>query len=473
MPRPGMAATARQWLVDFGFIKPATPQRRLRAERTVPLTPAPERTPELSHDGDNSATSNDAPLAEPEPAVAVEHQVVVESAPVPAVTARPAPIPAPPAPIPVDTSQFDRRSRRRLGRIAVEHAETVLDREQLALAQDMEHAVDDQLAREDAHPDYTVPSRPFDRVWAWLSGNRVFLGVAALEIVGGIVVVLTQLGFYRDLTGLDIPLAGHVIKVWLAMPFVNEGFTWAYGAMATWAVHAKTGNAAKYVRRMWMSAAFTATVNIVHNVQHLGEPTTGVVVGLFSLALPGLWHSFVGMTSALVSGRSAEQIKAAVRARGLHPWISLRTDRIEGLLRCDRTTAWDLAVVVTVKEVRTELAKRRDDILDGLMPGATTVDDTKPVRARKRPAPKITPPPAEPNPDEQGPDAKVIDLELVRQFGDKSARAITIWLDSIKAGNELPYRQIDKMINANGTTKRAARRYIKEHGDPRLTAANA
>lgn len=81
MPRHGMAATARQWLRDLGFIKPATPQQLLRAEHTVSVkataAPAPERPVELSPDGDNDATGNDTPVAEPLPAPVVEHQVPV------------------------------------------------------------------------------------------------------------------------------------------------------------------------------------------------------------------------------------------------------------------------------------------------------------------------------------------------------------------------------------------------------------
>lgn len=500
MPRSGMVATAVEWLRQLGIIQPDTPQQRLRAERTVPAQtvvvapPVPERTPELSTDGDNSATSGDEQPVEPAPAVVVEHQVpVADTTPVPAVAVTPAPqaVAAPNVQFPADVSQLDRRARRRLGRLAVEHAETVLDREQLALAQDIETAVDNQLTREDTNPVHATPSL-LARVWTWLSANRVFLGVAALEGVGGVVVVLTQLGFYRDLTGLDIPLAGHVIKVWLAMPFVNEGFTWAYGAMATWSVHAKTGGAAKYVRRMWMSAAFTATVNIVHNVQHLGEPTTGIVVGLFSLALPGLWHSFVGMTSALVSGRSAEDIKAAVRARVLHPWISLRTDRIQDLMRCDRTTAWDLAVVATVKQVCEELAKRKDDLLDGLIPGVTAIEDHRQPKVRKRPAPKTTVQADEPQPAELKPSkpntepadgADVIDLNqrterpewLTDELAATAKKAMFAYLDRRPEANgvELDHFGIRWLGTSPNYGRGVRRDWLKERGIDPSTAAVA
>lgn len=68
--------------------------------------------------------------------------------------------------------------------------------------------------------------------------------------------------------------------------------------------------------------------------------------------------------------------------------------------------------------------------------------------------------------------ADVIDIELVRKYGDKSARAITLWLNSIEAGEELSLRKIDGLIQANGTAKFAIKKYIAEYGDPRKQAVN-
>lgn len=87
---PGMVATAvRQWLDTLGFTKANTPQRRLRAERTVlvqdrtvPAPRVPESVPELSLDGDKDATSDEAPAVERAPAAVVEHQAPVEPPPV-------------------------------------------------------------------------------------------------------------------------------------------------------------------------------------------------------------------------------------------------------------------------------------------------------------------------------------------------------------------------------------------------------
>lgn len=264
-----------------------------------------------------------------------------------------------PADYPIDPAALTRTARRRLGVLAETYAQTVVDRERLALHQELQDAADRQINREDADPVH-APNRPWARTWSWLADNRVFLLIAAIEVIAGFVIVLSQLGFYRDLHGLDVPLHTWKIKVWLLMPFVVEGFTWAFGAMATMLTKKRRGNATRYVRLMWLFALYATVVNVVHNVQHVGDPITGLVVGGFSLAAPLLWHRYVGMTAALLAGRTPEEIKQAFRQRLMFPRLSYRADRIQGLLRCDRAAAWDLAVVYPVSVVR---ARRRRAVI--------------------------------------------------------------------------------------------------------------
>lgn len=291
-----------------------------------------------------------------------------------------------PADYPIDPAALTRTARRRLGVLAETYAQTVVDRERLALHQDLQDAADRQINREDADPAHVSTSR-WAKTWSWLAGNRVFLLIAAIEAIAGFVIVLSQLGFYRNLHGLDVPLHTWKIKVWLLMPFVVEGFTWAFGAMATMLVRKRRGNPTRYVRLMWLFALYATVVNVVHNVQHVGDPITGMVVGGFSLAAPLLWHRYVGMTTALLAGRTPEEIKQAFRLRLMFPRLSYRADRIQGLLRCDRAAAWDLAVVYPVSVVR---ARRRRAVIrssaDLFAVGAVATESAKPVEKAPRAA---------------------------------------------------------------------------------------
>lgn len=105
---------------------------------------------------------------------------------------------------------------------------------------------------------------------------------------------------------------------------------------------------------------------------------------------------------------------------------------------------------------------------------------SKPKTKRQQQRPSSQPKPKAPTGDLRVPEppqlgsgnAEIINIELVRKYGDKSARAITLWLNSIEAGEELSLRKIDGLIQANGTAKFAIKKYVAEYGDPRKKAVN-
>lgn len=222
----------------------------------------------------------------------------------------------------------------------------------------------------------------------WWKTNRIFLIVALLTLLAGAVIVVTQLNFYRDIPGLTIEVVGHKIIVWPLIPVMVEGFTWTFGAMATHAVRTKTGGAGKYIRWMWFFATIAATVNVYHNVRTTHDILTGVVLGGASIAAPFLWHSYVGMTSAIVEHRSVEDVKLAAKRRLQHPRLSWRADRIQTLLMCDRPTAWAYALVFKTSEIHDKVKADLGQRLDETPPQVGAVLAARVVRPNQPAVPK-------------------------------------------------------------------------------------
>jgi hypothetical protein len=105
------------------------------------------------------------------------------------------------------------------------------------------------------------------------------------------------------------------------------------------------------------------------------------------------------------------------------------------------------------------------------------------AKPKPAPAPLATPPAAAPaaaaaRASEQtaeinleGTPRPVLDLTLVRKYGEKSAEAVARWLASYQANpdNPLSYRAVDVAMSGSytGTAKNAISRYFRDFGDPR------
>ncbi|WP_372672595.1 DUF2637 domain-containing protein [Amycolatopsis kentuckyensis] len=298
------------------------------------------------------------------------------------------------------------------------------------------HSRHDSAMTETSTPNHATDADEAEEL-GWWKTNRIFLIVALLTLLAGAVIVVTQLNFYRDIPGLTIEVVGHKIIVWPLIPIMVEGFTWTFGAMATHAVRTKTGGAGKYIRWMWFFATIAATVNVYHNVRTTHDILTGVVLGGASIAAPFLWHSYVGMTSAIVEHRSVEDVKLAAKRRLQHPRLSWRADRIQTLLMCDRPTAWAYALVFKTSEihdkVKADLGQRLDETPPqvGAVLAARVVRPNQPAvpkaKAVARPAVKAAPPRrpiaplAPPKPIEPAP-AKVAEPQVDQPSDAPAAR---------------------------------------------------
>lgn len=392
------------------------------------------------------------------------------------------------------------RARRRLDRIAVERAELALRAEEVALEVDLQLGADRLL---DANSEYGQPDAQDDRNKSflrrkldWARDNRVFLLVATLTLIAGVVIVLLQLGFYRTLKGLVIPLHTWNIPVWLALPLVNEGFTWTFGAMAAFAVKKQQGNPSKYVQYMWVSAGIESVITVSHNVSTVGDFLTGVATGALSLAAPFLWHTYVGMSQAFEEGKTAQQIKQEIRTRILHPIYSFRTMRIKTLLQCEWNVAWSFAIVCTYQEVQKRVKPHLEGRIDSVIATLVLPAEVVPGKVVPRPRQRIERqmPPAPPAPPQQPEEmtvempkvvnerpadeekSNVIDFKLAQEFGDKRGRALAEWLGRLDEndGNGPSYAEVDKKLfgKVTKTTSQAVAAYIEKYGDPRTKVVN-
>ncbi|MFD1145872.1 DUF2637 domain-containing protein [Saccharothrix hoggarensis] len=62
-----------------------------------------------------------------------------------------------------------------------------------------------------------------------------------------------------------------------------------------------------------------------------------------------------------------------------------------------------------------------------------------------------------------------VDISLVRQYGEKAAKAIQIWRSNLAArnGQGLSFREVDRRIGSTGYADKVIKQYIADHGDPR------
>ncbi|AIG81363.1 Putative membrane protein (plasmid) [Amycolatopsis japonica] len=313
----------------------------------------------------------------------------------------------------------------------------------------------------------------------WWKSQRIFFAVAGLTLLAGVVIVVTQLNFYREISGLTFYVGDTKIVIWPLIPIMVEGFTWMFGAFATHAVRARTGGEGKFIRWMWFFATIAATVNVWHNWKTTHDPLTAIVLGGASIAAPFLWHSYVGLTSAIVEHRSVDDVKLAAKRRLRHPIISMRADKIQTLLMCDRTTAWTYALVFTAREIHKQVKADLKPRLAEVAPQVGAALPARVVRASQSAAPKqkaapakpqvkapqqrrpIQPPPA-PKPIEaskatdQQPELAAETTQLIDRQDDIGTLAPVFKLGGSTEGDEVQEMTLDEWLANNGTPDKQA-----------------
>lgn len=319
--------------------------------------------------------------------------------------------------------------------------------------------------------------RPVTKSWLaktveWFKEKRILIGSSVVASACAAIAVIGQVSYYLTIPNLPTVIA-------YLFPMGIEAISWVFGAAAAYCVQ-KDLPSAKYSRRMWGFALIAAAVNTWHGVLHI-NPSVGIVLGSASVFGPFVWHSYTGMARIERSGKTFEEIKVEAKTRLLHPILSFHVSRIQSLLQCDRATAWKWALAFTMEEVKKkakdEQAKKLEKASLPVMTIEKTAASDKQQVVKKSPAKPAVPAsrpelpaarterPAEPAPDVP------VDISLVRQYGDKRAKAIAQWLARIdeRDGKGPSLRSIDVAISGSytGTAKNAVGAYIKDHGDPR------
>jgi hypothetical protein len=146
-----------------------------------------------------------------------------------------------------------------------------------------------------------------------LADDRPLLAAIVMSGVCLVVEFVGQLMFYGDLPWNDMLL---FMPVMLAI--IVTGATWTFAVNAAYLTSRGLSGAAD-IRKMWYWATTAAVMNGYHGIVVLHEISVGIVLGSASLVGPYIWHRYVSLTKVAKSGRTAEQIRAALLRRLFHP----------------------------------------------------------------------------------------------------------------------------------------------------------
>jgi hypothetical protein len=372
-------------------------------------------------------------------------------------------------------------------------AQKIIDRELIKAAKTQRAQIENEID----------PDKKFEKPLRW--AKRLVLGVT---LGMGLVIIAMQVGYYFEIDALKPKYFGVTTPLFLAFPIFSEALTWTYGILGSLLSRMGKGNPAKFLRRMWLYAWMNTFVSVSHNVVTTGDPAAGIVIGIFSIAAPALWHGWVTFTEEADSPLNIAQLKQIMQTRVLHPWISLRAAKIQTLLQTDFGTAWQYALVYSTGEVREKVKEKLQDKLDEIDPPVSGSIVEKP-RTKKTvkservdlvaptvPKPQTAAPSAAAKPapskvddapteviepvtdqveqaDERHQDVTdiPINLGLVQEYGAKAAKCIQLWLTSIEAdennGKGASYREIDRRAGTTAYANSVIKKYIDDKGDPR------
>lgn len=152
-----------------------------------------------------------------------------------------------------------------------------------------------------------------------LADDRPLLAATVMSGVCLTVEFVGQLMFYGALKWPPFLLFMPVL-----LSVIVTGATWTFAVNADYLTSKGLSGAAD-IRKMWYWSTAAAVTNGYHGVVVLGELSVGLVLGSASLVGPYIWHRYVTLKKVAKSGRSAEQIRAALLRRLLHPVLWKRT----------------------------------------------------------------------------------------------------------------------------------------------------
>jgi hypothetical protein len=148
-----------------------------------------------------------------------------------------------------------------------------------------------------------------------LANDRPLLAAVVMSGVCLVVEFVGQLMFYGDLNWPRILLFMPVL-----LSTIVTGATWTFAINADYLTSKGLSGAAD-IRKMWYWSGAAAVTNGYHGVVVLGELSVGIVLGSASLVGPYIWHRYVTLQKVAKSGRTAEQIRAALLRRLFHPFL--------------------------------------------------------------------------------------------------------------------------------------------------------
>lgn len=182
------------------------------------------------------------------------------------------------------------------------------------------------------------------RVWE----RRALLFTMSLMLVMLVIVISTQVAYYRPMVGLTPEFGSHGwlrVRVYLTVPIITELLSMNMACLAGYVIDRNKGRYRLYIRAMWVFAAFGAVVNLRGGWEHVGDKShiTAFVLAGMSLAVPLIWHFYTGMRIAIeVSGRTIAEIARVGRQWTRHPVLAIKTARsVELFPELTRDEVWE------------------------------------------------------------------------------------------------------------------------------------
>lgn len=216
--------------------------------------------------------------------------------------------------------------------------------------------------------------------------RRALLFAVALMTVIEVVVVVTQLDYYRTLKGMSPQVFGWSVRVYLAVPVITGALSLYFATLSSAVIDVNRGRYRLYLRLMWFFAAVAAAVNAIHSWEHIGDNThaTALVLGALSLCSPLVWHTYAAFRIAVaLDGYSIADVAKIARQWVRHPVFTIK---------CGYTL--DLFPDMTREQVWEHVtARKRAKIAAKWAAAPVAVDvaavDAAPVNRVEVPAPRV------------------------------------------------------------------------------------
>lgn len=186
------------------------------------------------------------------------------------------------------------------------------------------------------------------RAWSAVWGRRPLLFTLGLMAVMLVIVISTQISYYRPMAGLtpEFGASGWLrVRVYLTVPVITELLSMQMACLAGYVIDRNRGRYTRYIRMMWAFAAVGAAVNLRGGWEHIADGTHVIafVLAGMSLAVPLVWHSYTGMRIAVdITGMSIAEIARIGRQWTRHPRLSYSTARaVELFPELSRDEVWE------------------------------------------------------------------------------------------------------------------------------------